>query len=196
MSLPSLPREAANQLNLLSLQLDELKAYLLSPELFWPLGGRLGDTPRLTLGNLLINLRALQARSENLVPPLQNQLARLEGSWQRSREEWAAAISKKALQEMRARLNLWRGYLEDLDEGLGSRLYYATEVRNRVLFELLTSLPPKDEEYDNLREAMRSLDARFASMSSPAPFTWDSAYSETFPKDRFPVLYRKPTRPA
>ncbi|MEJ2013166.1 MAG: hypothetical protein P8X64_13200 [Anaerolineales bacterium] len=195
MSLPSLPGEAADQLDLLSVQLDELKAYLLSPELFWPLGGRLGDTPRLTLGNLLINLRTLQARSENLAPPLQNRLARLESSWQRSREEWAAAISKKALQEMGARLNLWRGYLEDLDEGLGNRLNYATEVRNRVLFELLASLPPKDEEYENLRKAMRSLDERFASVSSPAPFTWNSAYSKAFPKDRFPALYRKPTQP-
>jgi hypothetical protein len=196
MSLPSLPKEAADQIELLSLQLDQLKAYLLSSELFWPLGGSLADWPRLTPGNLFFNLHAIRARSANLDPSLQNRLSRLEGSWKHAQAEWNAAISKKALREMGARLNLWRGYLEDLDQGLGSRLNYATEVRNRVLFELLTALAAKDDEYEDLRETMRSLDARFASMSSPAPFAWDPAYSEVFPRERFPMLYRKPKRSA
>jgi len=196
MSLPSLPDEAAQQLELLSNQLDELKTYLLSPELFWPLGGRITESPRLTLGNLLFTLHALKARRLQMEPSLQTRLAKYESSWGSARVKWAAAISKKALQEMGARANLWRGYLGDLSEGLGNRLHYATEVRNRVLFELLLPLPARDEEYGRLLAAMRSLDTRFASISAPGAFVWDEEFAAAFPKEQFDALYREPLLPA
>jgi hypothetical protein len=196
MSLPSLPDETVKQLELLSDQLDELKTYLLSPELFWPLGGRIAESSRLTLGNLLFTLHALEARSLQMDTSLQMRLTKYESSWESAQIKWATAISKKALQEMGARANLWRGYLGDLSEGLGSRLHYATEVRNRVLFELLLPLPAQDEQYEHLLAAMRSLDTRFASMSAPGPFVWDAAYAAAFPKEQFEALYREPLLPA
>ena len=192
MSLPNLPEDSTGQLELLSNQLDELKAYLLSPELFWPLGGPISDTPRLTPGNLLLNLRALRSRSRELQPAQQTRLVRLEAAWEAEQTRWESAISKKAFQEMGARLNLWRGYLGDLSEGLGGRLNYAIEVRNRVLFELLLPLPARDEGFDHLLTAMHSLDKRFAFMSTPGPFVWNEAYRDGFPKDQFNFLYRQP----
>ena len=182
-------------LDLLANQLDELKPYLLSPELFWPLGGRISETPRLTLGNLLYNLRAIQAHESQLEPALQARFSQLRTSWDGSQSKWLAAISKKALQELSARLNLWRGYLGDLSEGLGNRLDYKTEVRNRVLFELLVPFAGQDEPFNELVASMRDLDALFASMSVSSPFVWDDAYSDAFPQAQFGMLYRHPVGP-
>jgi hypothetical protein len=192
MSLPSLPEHTSRQLDLLSSQLDELKAYLLSPELFWPLGGPIRETPRLTLGNLLFNLRTLKSGSSMLESAQQIRLTRLESIWEAAQTRWESAIAKKALQEMGARLNLWRGYLDDLSEGLGGRLNYATEVRNRVLFELLIPLAARDEAYDEMLAAMHSLDQRFVGLSTPADFVWNEAYRDAFPKPLFDQLYRRP----
>jgi hypothetical protein len=192
MSLPSLPDGAARQLELLSNQLEELKPYLLSPELFWPLGGRINETPRLTLGNLLLNLRAIQAGESTLEPALRARFSQLRINWEVSQTKWPEALSSKALQEMSARLNLWRGYLGDLSEGLGNRLNYRTEVRNRVLFELLVPYAGQNEPFTELIDAMHGLDVRFSTMSVQSPFVWDDAYSKAFPQDQFGMLYREP----
>jgi len=192
MSLPNLPHSLPEQLDLLSTQLDEIKPYLLSPELFWPLGSALGGNTRLTLGNMLLNLQGLQARQGELAPAQQTRLQRLEANWDAYQVKWGSAIAKKALRELGARLNLWRGYLTDLAEGLGNRLHYASEVRNRVLFELLIPLGAPQDEVESLHAAMDSLDRRFRSASTAASFVWDPAYEAGFPAERFEMLYREP----
>ena len=77
-----------------------LSDYLLSQELFYPLGG---DLPRLTLGNLLLAQRRLTAAGSDLH---KNEIATI-------REKWQVAWEQKASREVHTRLELWRNFLSE-----------------------------------------------------------------------------------
>ena len=189
MSPPNLPTTAADQLTLLSTFLDELDTYLLSNELFWPLGSHVQAT-RLTLGNLLLAMRTLEGTETQLDVPQQVQLHKLQTHWHQARVKMTSAISSKALREMGARLNLWQGFLTDLSEGQGKHYLYASEVRNRVLFALLATLTVDDEDVRDLDKSMVSLDNRMAAYTKPAPFQWEEELEGAFAREAFPYLYR------
>ena len=189
MSPPNLPATAADQLALLSTFLDELDAYLVSKELFWPLGGK-QQAPRLTLGNLLLAFRTLEATAASLEVSQQVQLQKLQTRWHGARVKMASAISAKALREMGARLNLWQGFLTDLSESQGKQYLYASEVRNRVLFALLAALPLEEEEVSRNLKSMANLDNQLAAYTKPAPFQWEEELTAEFPREAFPYLYR------
>jgi hypothetical protein len=189
MSPPNLPATAAGQLTLVSTFLEELDPYLVSKELFWPLGGK-QQTPRLTLGNLLLALRTLESPGASLDATQQAQLHKLQTRWHQARVKTASAISAKALREMGGRLNLWQGFLADLSESQGKHYLYASEVRNRVLFALLATLPLDDEDVSRLLKSMASLDNQLAAYTKPAPFQWDEELEAAFAREAFPYLYR------
>jgi outer membrane PBP1 activator LpoA protein len=190
MSPPNLPATAADQLTLLSTFLDELDPYLVSKELFWPLGGKQQQAPRLTLGNLLLAMRTLESPAASLDVSQQAQLHKLQTRWHQARVKMASAISAKALREMGARLNLWQGFLTDLSESQGKHYLYASEVRNRVLFALLATLPLDEEEVSRLLKSMASLDNQLAAYTKAAPFQWEEELEAAFAREAFPYLYR------
>lgn len=88
-------------LHFLEVAIPELKDYLLSDILFWPLGAK---QPRLTIGGLLLAQRRL--RAQHLGVQFHPKIAAL-------REKWHAAWERKAAKEVNARLDLWRNYLND-----------------------------------------------------------------------------------
>ena len=148
------------------------------------------QAPRLTLGNLLLGLRTLEGATTSMDVRQQAQLHKLQTHWHQARTKMASAISAKALREMGARLNLWQGFLTDLSEGQGKRYLYASEVRNRVLFALLTALPLDEDEVSRLMESMLSVDNRLAAYTKPAPFQWEEELQAAFTREAFPYLYR------
>lgn len=189
MSPPNLPKSTAEKLTLLSTFLDELDPYLLSKELFWPLGG-MQQAPRLTLGNLLLILSTLESQAGSLDAGQQARLHKLQTRWRQAQGNMASAVSAKALREMGARLNLWQGFLTDLSENRGKGYLYTSEVRNRVLFSLLAALPLDDDEVNRLLKSMASLDNQMAAFTKPAPFQWEEELEAAFPREAFPSLYR------
>ncbi len=157
--------------------LEELESYLLSREVYWPLGR--SSLPQLTLGNLLLTRLRLKARG--LLSTAEE--ARLE----EQRYRWRVAWEKKARQEFRSRFRLWKNYLEDYSETPSAFAPdYPQEVRHRAILELLqaemTTPLPETLQLEQLDEHLRAV-------FIPGPFIWEADLQPAFPKETWWYLY-------
>jgi hypothetical protein len=150
--------------------LPQVREYLLSKELYWPLGA---DLPRLTLGNLLLSMRRVAA----LRPSPQVERRRLELETLQAR--WRSAWEQKAARETENRLRLWTTFLSEYRASPEQYAdSYPGEVRGRVILQLLgASLPDQD--------------ALLKSHLVPAGFLWEAGLEPAFPKQDFWFLYAK-----
>lgn len=169
---------------------EEMEAYLLSSEVYWPTGVKSPPGqppyPQLTLGGVLL----AQRRAHHFpggAGDLQA-LSRLEAELEANRSHWRVAWEKKAAREFHARLMLWRDYLEEFrlhPENHADR--YAYEVSRRVLLDLLQAetgdIPGAETEL--LAALDRQLQAHFA----PGAFVWENGLQAAFPPDQFWYLY-------
>jgi hypothetical protein len=159
--------------------LPQLQEYLLSNELYWPLGRSL---PRLTPGSLLLAL----AREQGLAPG--KELDTLRMQLESLRQKWRSAWDKKAAREIVNRMRLWSDFLSDYasapDQNMES---YTTEARVRVILQLLFRELPNAPE----KTALNDLDALLKSHLIPAEFIWEPELQTVFPKADFWFLYGK-----
>ncbi|MDF1499603.1 MAG: hypothetical protein P1P76_03945 [Anaerolineales bacterium] len=175
--------------------LEEMETYLLQPELFWPLSTSAGvrsEFSRLTVANVLLTLNELDAQVEDMSPGEAAQVSRLRTRWETLHTKWRTAIESKSIAEMRARLNLWKAYILDLEEQKGRQANYAQEVTQRVRFALLHKLTGDAVLTDELIERMQAVDSRALALTAPADFVWDKPLQAIYPPDEYVFLYRKP----
>ena len=166
-----MPKPSEDQ-KYLEAALSELKDYLLSDTLFYPL---MGNLPRLTIGGLLLAQKRLDV--ENLGTHLDPKLAAV-------KNKWRAAWAKKAAQELDARLNLWRNYLNDYRANPEAHAEnYQYEIRWRVMVELLT------KEVDQIPEEISALDGLLRTKFILGEFVWEENLQSQFPQDEFWFLY-------
>jgi len=174
-------------LNYVAVSLGELKTYLLSKELFWPL--RLKPAPgkpsvaKLTPGNLLFSFACLDAtrQAKTLAPRRESELQKLEGEFNTLRKKWAVAWEKKATSEFTSRLRQWRLYLNEVERDTKTHApYYPTEVRLRVLLELL-----QDNLIDTPETDLTALDDDLRSHFTPGDFIWDADLSGGFSQEKY-----------
>ena len=159
--------------------LDALPRYLTSPTLYWPLDLKAPHDappyPPLTVGNVLLALRRLQAHHADT--SYREKLGAIKA-------QWGANWRAKAKQEAQARLRQWKAYLEDSADRAP---YYRAQVRTRVLLQLL------DEELDGLpadvAAALRTLDERLRMAFRPGKFVWDERLQAAFPREPYWFLY-------
>ena len=168
----------------------EMEQYLLSKDIYWPIGisAPAGEIsyPKLTLGTLLLVQKRLEATASTAQE--QAEFLGLQNRLNAIRSRWRAAWGKKAQSEFRARLSLWRDFLSDYRKDPGAhydRLGY--EVGRRVMLHLLAA------EADELPQAhidlLAALDAHLKAVLRPGAFIWDSELSKSFPPDIFWYLY-------
>jgi len=171
--------------------LDELPAFLLSPDVFRPLLRSPASLPQdLSLGALLLALDALDAGAERLPPADQTRWSRLRGRWETERSRRRAAIERKAQAELRQRSNLWRAYIADLRETPREAGRYAHEVRHRVAADrLLETLGPSTSAPPEVAAADASLRGRFIT----GAFVWEPLLEKAYRRDRFWFLYGRPS---
>lgn len=181
-------------LAIVSSMVPELEHYLLSDELYWPIGGPSlpggGEYPRLTFGGLFLALNRLGAVPANLSPEQSASLARCKELLETTRSKWVAVADRKLAREIKSRLDLWSAYLQDCSENRSSCAdYYPQQVQYRAMLELLFSelsrLSPASPYLDQLAMADRRLRAYF----SKGEFVWDPALQASFPPDKFWFLY-------
>ena len=172
-----LPRDMAY----LQAGVPELKEFLLSGQVYWPVSTRGYDLPRLTLGGLLLASRRLSAAAA----PVESLMAQMEAV----RSGWQVAWERKAQREFKARFRLWREYLTDYrrdPEGYADA--YRHEVRYRVMLQLLDGeLPARPEE----GQALAALDQVLRAAFEPGPFLWEGDLQEAFPSGVYWYLYGK-----
>jgi hypothetical protein len=158
----------------------QLETYLLSKEIFWPLGGTL---PQLTPASLLLAHARITAAGGDV------SIAPFEQVMNKARREWAVAWEEKVGREFQTRLNLWRQSLEDYFSAPDQHYrYYPTEVRNRAMLSLLTrelrQLPPE-------MDLLNLLDSKLRMSLIPAAFVWEPELESGFPQIEFWFLYGK-----
>ncbi len=165
-------------LNFLNEALPQMQDYLLSKELYWPLSASL---PRLTPGAALISLTRIKATAPLEAEKLQQVLATV-------RLKWRSAWNNKVAREISNRYRLWADYIADCINNPEQNVdAYASEVRGRVILQLLISEQPKFSEKSSLAEMDGLLKARL----HPADFLWGSELQAIFPKSDYWFLYGK-----
>ena len=163
--------------------LTQLEPYLLSQELFWPLGG---TKPRLTVGGVLLSLKRIAAVVES--PVEQAILSQLTVKLDAVRTRWRVAWEQKCARELRTRLELWQNYLGDYR--ISPESYaddYRNEARLRVLVGLLAGELPEVPEESRMK--LEALDVLLRGRLSSGQFVWDVALISAFPQDEFWYLY-------
>ncbi len=174
----------------LEIAADSLEEYLLSSQLYYPLGSVRGSKSsrgmlQLTLGNLLVTLARLDA--VNWQAELQKRLQDYHEQIAVIRQRWKSNWINKTDKEVIARLTLWRNCVQDwADSSEHSLAGYRHQVRWRVILHLLT-----DETHSRIQEdAMLSgLDSRLRLISKPGPFVWEEVLQAGFPQDQYWYLY-------
>jgi hypothetical protein len=170
--------------------IDQLENYLLSKDIYWPVGVAppAGDPPypQFTLGNLLLSYQ--RARATAQTPNQRAEFDRLHVELDAMRAHWRVAMAKKAEAEFHARLMLWRDFLEEYRKEPSSNYdRYAYEVNRRVLLDLLGR-----ETYDlddAESELLDILDSLLKSHLVLDGFIWEPELIPAFSVDRFWYLY-------
>jgi hypothetical protein len=170
-----------------------LKEYILSSEIYWPIGVKppAGEPsyPQLTLGGMLLARARLGAR--HLAPKQASEFNRLDRDFNTTRSRWRVAWEDKARREFHARLILWRDFLEEYRAGPGDHAdRYAYEVTRRVMLDLLipeaAGVPPEEIEL------LEILDQVLRSRLVRGDFIWDAELVPGFPTERYWYLYGQP----
>jgi hypothetical protein len=152
-----------NDIEYLEAGVPELENYLLSNELYYPIGARL---PQLTLGGILLSLTRAGLKAESF-------RARVESV----RSKWLSAWEKKSIREIKARHKLWADYLAEYrdDPRSGARLY-SQNVRYRVMLSLLG-------------QTAHETDPLVKSVFREGNFIWDENCAQNFSRETFWYLY-------
>jgi len=183
-------RSAKYDIYFLEAGLEQLENYLLSDEIYWrlnivPPSGQ-PPYPEFTLGWMLLSLK--RAKLLTTTVEEETQMKALENQIDDILTEWKAAWENKAKREFKARLFLWRDFLEDY-RGAPSENYDRAdyEVNRRVLIELLRDEFSDFSKAEN--ELLNDLDRILRNTLVPGKFIWDYILEKGFPKEKFWYLY-------
>ena len=161
--------------------IPELRDYLLSNEIYWPITTREYTLPRLTIGGILLSQIRLETRNKRI----ESLVAQLDAV----RSRWRVAWETKASREVQARMRLWSNYLADYRHDPERHAdAYPHEVRYRVMLDLLlfelTALPAEQEELSHLDNLLRSNLIK-------TDFVWAADLRTGFPRGAYWFLYGK-----
>ncbi len=170
----------------------ELQAYLLSNEIYWPLGlaTPAGERPypRMTLGWLLLARTRLEGHLSAGQPSARSRV--VESQFRElddTRSRWRIAWEKKAAQEFHARLTLWANFLNDYRGDKASFAnQYLYEAQRRVMLHLLAS---ETEIPQHALDLLAGLDRFLQAVLHPGVFVWEKEIAPGFPPVRYWYLY-------
>lgn len=165
----------------------ELKDYLLSDQLFWPVD----QGERLTLGSFL--LAGLRAQAWAKTPQEIALVSKSAEQTAQIRAEWRTAWSNKALLEFHARLRQWGTALaEILSPEHRNAVVYPHEVTLRVMMALLQ--PELLQSDHSGVEQLLALDRKLSAASRKTGFIWDPLLTDVFPEKNYWFLYCSPAQ--
>lgn len=184
---------AKYELGYLRAALDTLEDYLLSTELYWPIGAASPagepDYPRLTLGGMLLAQK--RAHAQDMTVEQRDELARIDEQIDAIRNRWRVAWERKAGKGFSQRLRLWNDFIEDYRQNpKGNADRYNYEAERRVMLHLLgneADVIPEAEQ-----ELLMALDKLLRAVLIPGNFIWDQQLQRGFPKATYWYLYGQP----
>jgi len=183
-------------LQILKAMVEELVNYLDSEAIFWPMFK--ADYPEMTLGGYFMRQRRLQILTYLLSAADQAELQQTIFQFGDITMDRKAMLMKKAMEELRMRLNQWESHLQEYwDSEIIEKKYYATdaEVRTMIadlIFELEIDLYLVDKE---LLEKMDALDATLKRNWQEGDFIWPQDWIPAYGKGDYWWLYGEPRIP-
>jgi nicotinamide mononucleotide adenylyltransferase len=183
-------------LQILKAMVEELANYLESEAILWPMFK--ADYPQMTLGGYFMRQRRLQILSYLLSDVEQAELKGILIQFGDMTMDRKAVLMKKGMEELRMRLNQWKGHLQEYWESETiEKEFYATdaEVRTMIadlLFELDIDLYLVDKE---LLEQMDALDEALKRNWQEGDFIWPEDWIPAYGKGDYWWLYGKPRNP-
>jgi hypothetical protein len=178
------------ELRYLQAGISILEDYILSNDMYWPVGVRAESGnppyPRLTLGGMLFARKKAQARPLNVAQ--RNELGNIEAQMDELQNRWRVAWENKAIAEFHSRLQLWNNFWEDFRDNPDANVdRYNYEVNRRVQLELLS------DTADNIPQAelnmLKGLDGKLHAVLVPSDFIWEPELASSFPPDKYWYLY-------
>ncbi|MCH7663338.1 MAG: hypothetical protein IH859_05640 [Chloroflexi bacterium] len=175
--------------------ITELKSYLLSDEMYWPV--RLGSMPReesypaLTPGNLLLFRARLRGRRDGgeLEHAQRVALLEMEEQLDALTQAWRVAWEGKLGREIKSRMKQWKLKLDEISADPANRSgYYNADVRERVLIELLVD--EIGEQAPVEVELLSTLDERLRALTVDGEFLWEDELQGMFRIEKYWYLYR------
>ena len=178
------------ELRFINAGIEQLESYLLSTQLYWPIGisppSGYPPYPPLTIGNLLLADRKAQALARENAH--RNNLQKSENELKTIASQWGLKWENKCVREFQARLTLWGNYLQEYRENPGNNYdRYNYEVSRRVILELLLTAHGAITQ-SNL-ELLTTLDAVLYELLNKGEFIWENDLAVLFPRADFWFLY-------
>ena len=179
-----------HELRYIQAAVSQLENYLLSDDLYRPIGVTSGygekPYPALTIGNLLI--AEIRAKGFEKSSAEGKKLRQVQAQLDRIRTQWSAAWQVKVKQEMRARVELWANFLDDYREKSETNFdRYPYEVGRRVMIQILSA--QDDAVSSQLSALIQGLDRYLKSVIREDDFLWDPPLQSVFPRDPYWYLY-------
>lgn len=174
--------------------IEQVEPYLLSNEVYWPLGipNIPGERsfPKLTLGWVLFYTLQCEhwVRNGGLSHQEATQADQILKRIQYVRTKWSVAWERKAKKELMARLKIWGSFLSDFQRDPEEHACrYAYEVNRRVLVGLLRAeAGVVDDAEEDLFGALETvLRAYFV----PGEFVWSEGLKDIYGEKDFWYLY-------
>jgi hypothetical protein len=168
---------------------SEMKAYLLSDLLFWPLSARPQSGgpafPSLTLGGLLLARTRLRARGSF---QSEGKLVKLEEELEANRHRWGSAWVRKANWEFSSRLRQWQNFMEEYRQNPEAQAgFFKHEVGLRVMLALLAGAESEPPEAES--EMLKALDRLLKLAFINGEFIWEPGLESGFPPETYWFLY-------
>jgi hypothetical protein len=193
----AVPYKADKDLSEAQKMVDALDEYVRGTELYGHTGGGFfggGDSPALTIGALLLRLRRLQARQDQLSSAQSSQLSKIDETFQHVRNEWRLHYEGKLLKEANSRLDNLRTYIKEAsDAPRSARGNYPTEaLRRTIVQEVLREMKTLNIDSAEIDTKRREVDGKLRGLLRSAPFQWDSTLESVYPSQEFWWLYHMP----
>ncbi len=174
---------------------DELTDYLMGDKLYRQVMVQTPDgfkQPKMTIGALLENLQTLEWQRDALNA---EQRAALSGIAERvdiGRRAFSDSWESLLRRELKALLDSWKWYLDDVSRDEAARENYASSIRVRTRIELVQRALAGDSQVAGERTELRELDARLKGMMQPGDYVGPAGEQAHYPRKEAWWLYGAP----
>lgn len=178
---------------------DELVDYLMGDSLYRQLMVKTPDgvkQPKMTLGALLENMQQLGWQRDQLSAAQRQQLAAIEERTAVAKASFAEAWDSLLRRELKALLDSWKWYLDDVHENEAARDNYASESHTRTRIELVQAALAGEHSTASNRDEqdeLDKLDAQLRRVLRHGQYIGPRGGESHYSADRAWWLYGRPT---
>lgn len=177
-----------------------LEAYIQTDQIYGTVGGGFfsgGNMPSLTTGALLMRVRRLRAREQDLTPAQRGELGAIEDEIARVRSKWRAHFDQKLDREIRSRLKSISQYFEDLrdDPRAAANAWLPEALRRTIVDALDRAMQEYGLDRGDLPQRISGTDAALRRHTEKSPFVWSAELEPVYPAESYWWLYARPPKP-